>query len=325
MRTINNWITFNDVNDKYREVMAVLVKFDLDDDHQTARAEVPFLGIVVEGDGTALMQACSLAQGEISRRYKGQIRQGLQTQATYAETREVRYTETDGAVFDAARCLEEEVARRGASLYYVLGHVVQEYETAALADANAELAVGLVSGAQTLLEERCGDVEADAAISTRPVGFDENATRLVVDGDHFNPVSAAKNTPVEDVTHLESVNGRRIDHDFTTHNADSPGDFCGGRTPGQGGIPRQLGLFFVDDLSGKHAEGCKKLGANGKGPSSKVISGINDDNFAVFGCGLQQGDFVIRHFPCTQHFMTEMKFNPALHAIADQTYHQYRI
>lgn len=111
LRAIQYWLTWNALDDKYREVMAFRIAFELSDDHLRGRAEVPWLGIVVEGDGTALMQAIEKATMEMVRRYGGTLRHGVSTQATYAETRAVRYSEIDGPVFTREDYIEDESRR----------------------------------------------------------------------------------------------------------------------------------------------------------------------------------------------------------------------
>lgn len=280
MKPINYWLTFHDIADKYREVMAVRVVYELSDDHLHGRAEVPFLGIVIEGDGTVLAQALSLAQGEISRRYNGQIRQGLQTQAWNGETRDVRYTETDGVIFGRERCVEEEVIRKqywpDLKLYPVLNHVVEQNETAALGNADAVFAVGIDTSAHATLKFSSGHAVADAAITPGHVNLENDTFHLEVDGHHLKP---AVFNPHE-ITDLKAIDGRRVDNVLATHDADALGHFGAGYSPGQSGIPRQLGLFFVDDVSFENAKGTPKDRPDQMGPSREICNRVDNKQLA---------------------------------------------
>ena len=281
---------------KISMALAVRVTFTLGDDYLSSCAEVPFLDIVVAcpNDGTALIQANELVMLEMARRYDGTIRQGLQTQGSFAETREVLFAETDGALFDEARYIEEELWRPNGNLYWVLTHVAEQHETTALGDADTVLAGGDLAGSQAVFNERSGDAVADSTITPGEVGFEEIAIWPGVNGHDLKPVLTAKDAPVKDVANLEAIGARRVDHDLAAHHPDTLGGFGAAQSPGDSGAPCQLGFFFVDDLPGVHAKCNEQLGTDGVSPVGKVFEGIDYPSFSR--------DLVLCHLPSSQNF-----------------------
>lgn len=275
MRPINYWITFTARDDKYREVLAVRMVFSLSDDYRSTRAEIPAFGIVAEGE-QAQGKALERLYVVLARSHNGQLRQGLQAQATYAETRNLLIAERDGAMFTPERYRVEEKEREwlpNANLYWLLEANATELDAAALATGDAETMLGPISGFQAENEIGSGDAVADALPSLQAMDFNNLVDARLSAAHDLPPVIH----PEEQVTDLECVNGRGIDDHLAPHDFNPAGRLSLGQAVSDSTLPCQLSLFGIDNEAGENPEGKPLVSADLIAPTIKQGGRIIQD------------------------------------------------
>ena len=288
MRPINYWITFTARDDKYREVLAVRMAFSLSDDYRSTRAEIPAFGIVAEGE-QAQGKALERLYVVLARSHNGQLRQGLQAQATYAETRNLLIAERDGAMFTPERYRAEEKAREwlpNANLYWLLEANAAELDAAALATGDAETMLGPISGFQPESEPGSGEAVADALPGFQTMDFNNLVDARLSAPHDLNPVTATEQPTIENIPDVECVNRRVTDDEFPAQYLDPASGLSFEHSGSNGAFPCQLSLFGINDVAGINPQRAAQLKgqdrAKGalqdiKGPPSEVnLPAVND-------------------------------------------------
>jgi hypothetical protein len=256
MRPINYWITFTALKDKYREVLAVRMVFWMDETRATC--EIPEFGIAVDssdGDWNVQGKALRLLYNAIAKRFgNGVLRQGVQTQAMYSETRDLIFAETTGAVFSYERYIEAHQRRGFApTMFWVVKLIAEQHEAGALADADAVTPVGQVATAQAVSEQGCRDTESDPAIATRPMCFDDQAVARVLDMEDLRPVATTEHATVKNVTRLERKHGRDMGSPLHFRDFKSPRRFLFVHSGQHRPLSKNGRRFLVDDLAHENA------------------------------------------------------------------------
>lgn len=284
MRPINYWITFTAFEDKYREVMAVRMVWHMDE--MGATCEIPAFGISVDssdGDWNVQTKAMRPLYDLVAKRFGNNVlRQGVQTQAMYSETRDMLIADVDGALFDREHYFVAEDRRKemNPNMFWAISLVAEQHEAGALADEDSELLLGDNAKPQAVRKHGGRDAESDPAITTPPMRLDEHSGVGVFDIEHLDPAMSSVISPAKQVTDLESIHRRHIDDDFTLHDFDAPGRLGFGHPSFDRGLSSRLGFLLVNDIPGENTECAKESAANAGFPSGKIFKRINGNDLS---------------------------------------------
>lgn len=270
MTRIPYWITFTAAEDKYREVLAVLLVFEMAEDRSHYRASVPAFGIEAEADTGVMGLALTALYDVLARsEWGGRIRQGLQTVALRKETRPMLIAGQDEpvigcgrtVVFTPERYREEQIKRPStANMYWLLEKiedvsVLDKDEAGALALSDALAVDGLDAGTQTDGEfSRC-DAVSDPAVALGVMRFNEDAFSGVFDIADLRPVLTAKEPTIEDIASVKIIGGRVINDDLAPHDLDVFGGLGLGHAAGDSVSTRLGGGLLINDVARHDAQG----------------------------------------------------------------------
>lgn len=273
--TTNYWTTYTAGDDPTREVLAVLVVSQLADDHTTGRAEIPAFGIVIENDPRATIRALDAVAREVARRYAHlNLRFGAMTLAFCKESRPLVWATDDGQVI-ADECYESMWTGPNKRTQDLA--LLSELFGDGIGAANEE---GVVeSGA--CLEEVGERVNRYAEIvPARQMHIDLAGSASRTHRQDLHPVGATVLATIEDIAHLEAIDGRRVDDDLALHDAEMAGDLPPRDALGERFLPRQRCFFFVDDVMREDPQGGVQFAPDREGPVGKVDVRIDDNDFA---------------------------------------------